>query len=112
MNKSEKDAFDFGYSEARGVVLSQLKEILREDSDGEIVKLQLELLIHELELDIEKANWRAIQEEFPGITEEEYEAEQEASADEIRKTYFSENGFLKPRLVRQAPKASENDDQV
>lgn len=112
MNESEKDAIRFGYSEARDVILYQLKEILREDSNGEVVKLQLEILIHELELDIEKANWRAIQEEFPGITEEEYEAQMEASAVEIRKTYFSENGFLKPRLVRQVPKASENDDKV
>jgi hypothetical protein len=47
-----------------------------------------------------KDHWDQIQKECPGITREEYMAELEADIQLIKETFYSKNGFLKPRLVR------------
>ena len=49
-------------------------------------------------------HWAQIQAEFPGMTKEEYEAGLAADFELIRKTFYSEKGFMKPRLVRRPPK--------
>jgi hypothetical protein len=52
-------------------------------------------------------HWALIQAEFPGMTKEEYEVGLDATFELIRKTFYSEKGFIKPRLVRRKPKESK-----
>ena len=98
MTEKEINDFKFGYYECRAVILGSLKKIIAQGADVDI-RADLETLIDELEDDIEREHWEIIQKESPGITREEYEPECEAETDLIRKTYYSEYGYLRPRLV-------------
>ena len=91
--------FKSGYDECRAVILEELKELI-EKIPPKILKHKIQLLTDKLEDDAEEEHWKAIQEEFPGITREAYEAELDTFVKEVRKTYYSEKGILKPRLVR------------
>jgi len=98
MTKDEISMFRSGYDECRQVIIRNLKTILGKCS-GKGVKAKLCALICQLEADAEREHWKQIQEEFPGITPEEYESEMNATFDLIREKYYSEHGYLKPRLV-------------
>jgi hypothetical protein len=99
MTESEIAEFRFGYHECRAVILADLKEIVVKKTAADL-RAALAKLIFDLDADIEREHWDAIQKEFPGMTRDEYEAECEANAEQICKTYYSEHGYLKPRLVR------------
>ena len=88
-----------GYDECRSVILGDLRRIIGQNTDADI-KAKLVKLIADLDGDIERQHWETIQEEFPGITREEYKAECDASMEQILKTHYSKHGYLKPRLIR------------
>ena len=100
MTENEIFKFRSGYHECRAVILFVLKKIIGQNADVDI-RADLAKLIAELASDIEREHWEAIQKEFPGISRQEYEEECKASAELIRKTYYSKQGYLKPRLVRR-----------
>lgn len=97
MNERELREFGEGYWECREVILSRLKTVLSADGD---LRKPLESLIQVLEDDRDRGQWESVQREFPGITREEYEAGLDETAETIRRLYYSEAGFRKPRLVR------------
>lgn len=97
MTPGELAEFKFGYDECRRVFIGDLKEIL---SSKKNPKKALENLIGQMEQEEATEHWEQIQKDYPGMTREEYELESEKSADVVRKKYYNENGYLKPRLVR------------
>ncbi len=72
--------------------------------------LAKKFLFNELRLETEEYHWKSIQREFPGITREEYEADLEVSIQEIRKKYYSEKDYLKPRLIKRNNGGVDNDN--
>ena len=91
MYDNEIAHFRMGYGECR--------EILDDSSSAEI-RTRLENLIFQLEEGITAEYREQIQTECAGLTQEEYERECDEPAQMIRETYYSKNGFLKPRLVK------------
>jgi len=97
MNEEQLDCFVFGYDECRGVIRMQLEKILAQKAGHRIA---LKNFLNKLEKEEERDHWDQIQKEFPGITREEYESEMNECVEAIRQKYYSEKGFLKPRLAR------------
>lgn len=94
-DKSIED-FNFGYRECRRVMIFDLRKVLKLE-DGQIEAIRE--LLERLEDDEEADHWKSIQEEFPGITREQYEAELEESAAYIRERYYTKDGLLRLRIV-------------
>lgn len=97
MNKEQLSFYKSGYWDARVVAIGDLRRIatLRRGLREELLKLA-----DELEEDERHEHWESIQEESPGITEEQYQAELDASMDQIRNDFFQKNGLIKLRLVK------------
>ena len=93
MTKEEKALYSARYFDARDVIIHRVREVF-----------SLPNAVTELIADLEEERradvWRSVQEECPGITPEEYEAELDAGAGRIKRTFYSEKGYAKPRLVR------------
>lgn len=101
MNEDQISHFRFGYDECARVILFELREILKLKS-GHCAAIKK--LLTNWEKNMADQHWKDVQNEFPGITREEYDADLENTAQTIRKEYYSKHGYLKPRLVRNKPK--------
>lgn len=86
-----------GYFECRWNIRGRLQGILELESGH---RTAIEALLFQLDEEEQEACWRLAQLDCPGMTREEYETELEATGEAIRKAYYSEKGYLKPRLVR------------
>lgn len=102
MTKEEMNSFRDGYDEARHIAIGWMKKIASLES-GHLEELKI--LIADLEEEERQDHWRAIQEEFPGITEEQYQAELDRSMEQIRRRYYRK-GLIELELI----KSPENDD--
>lgn len=96
MTKNDIANFRMGYDECRQVIQNDLRKALNADD----LRIAIVEILRTLEADAETDRWRNIQEEFPGITKEEYEAELAESAKYIKEKYYSKAGYRKPRLVK------------
>jgi hypothetical protein len=97
MTETEKELFGEGYNECKRLFLHELRKIAELPTGH---KAAVREYVANLEKEMAEEHWASIQKEFPGITREQYEAELEPSIKVIRETYYSENGYLKPRLVK------------
>jgi hypothetical protein len=98
MTKDQISAYQSGYRDCRDVTTSRLREIIKQSAGQQAAVVSL---IAELEGDAADELWQGIQEECPGITRAEYEAELDESAKAIRTKYYNSKGHLKLRLVRK-----------
>lgn len=96
MTKNEIAYFRIGYGECRQVIIGSLREAL----DANDLRATITDMIQNLENDAEADHWRNIQEDFPGISREEYKAASEESCNQIKEQFYSEAGYLKPRLIK------------
>lgn len=97
MTKEQISFFRAGYWEARSIAIGDIKRIaaLKRGHRQELLQLA-----DELEVDEKREHWESIQEEFPGITEEQYEKELDDSMLLIRETFYQKKGLIKLRLVK------------
>jgi|GEM_PF-3966692 len=90
-------SFRNGYFEARSVFQGRIEKTLKQRTGHKNALSQLYL---EVEAEIAADIWRDVQEEFPGMTREEYEADLEESARLIKAKYYNSDRRLKAlRLV-------------
>lgn len=70
MTKEQIDSFRAGYTECRWITIFEIKKILTHKTG---IRRLLLSFINELEEDECREAWESAQEEFPGITEEQYQ---------------------------------------
>lgn len=97
MTKEQISFFREGYWEARRIAIGDVKRIagLKKGHRQELLKLA-----DELEADEKREHWDSIQEEFPGMTREQYKNELDRAAELIREKFYQKNGLIKLRLVK------------
>ncbi len=64
--------------------IQSMRKLLKKAADCRVAVVDL---VGSLETDHERQHWESVQREFSGITQEEYEAELEASPNDIRKEF-------------------------
>ena len=96
---TEQQIADFGngYWECRAVIMGRLKEILKKRFG---LRSSIKKLFVELEIAEAEDHWKTIQKEQPGITREEYQFQLDEDMKLIREKFYTKDGYLKPRLVR------------
>jgi hypothetical protein len=97
MTEGEMNSFWDGYNEARHLAIDWMKKITSLKK-GHL--RELKLLVRELEEEERQDHWRAIQKEFPGITEEQYLAELDSSMEQIRERYYRKKSPVELVLIR------------
>jgi hypothetical protein len=103
MTDTDISNFRAGYNEARSIAMGRIKEIVSLPN-GHLAALKC--LIKKLEKEEWEDHWRTIQEESPGITVEEYEADLDRTAELIREEYYQKNGLIKLRLL-ESPRGND-----
>jgi len=84
--------FRSGYTEYRWLALSYLRELAALPSGH---KEAINDLIVRMKIEEDEEVWQSVQEEFPGMTREQYEAELEQSFNMIKAKHYDVNGKRK-----------------
>jgi len=103
MDEREIAAYRSGYDECRQIMIGDLRKISKlkcRQRDA------LNELLAGLVRDAEEDHWRCVQEEFPGITREEYEQSMNETVQAIHEKYYNKDGRLKLRLIRPSSQSS------
>lgn len=84
MTKEQTEFFRRGYEEYRNIIINRLRDVNSERD--------LSILISQLRSEIAADLWRKVQEEQPGITHEEYEAQLNEALRIAKEKHYSKLG--------------------